>query len=54
LHGDTAKRLRYKAWRAAKRAMWVPLRTLIHEATQIGAGAEEIGKLLRRVGEHSP
>ena len=40
MHGDTAKRLRYKAWRAAKRAMWVPLRTLIHEATQIGAGAQ--------------
>lgn len=53
LHGDTAKRLRYKAWRAAKLAMWVPLRALIHEATRIGAGADEVGKLLRRVVEHS-
>lgn len=54
LLGDPAKHREYEAWRAAKLAMWIPLRAAIRGATALGAGAEEVGSLLRRfIGERS-
>lgn len=48
LHGHTEKRLRHEAARAAKLAMWAPLRTMVKEAARLERGAAEVAPLLRR------
>lgn len=42
LQSDLRKRLSYKAWRTAKHAFWVPLRTAIQGAAKLGLGAAEV------------
>ena len=55
LQSDLRKHLAYKAWRAAKHAFWLPLRTAIHGAVKLGLGAAEVqAQMAQFLGGSSP
>jgi hypothetical protein len=51
LEGDPVKLIGYKAWRAAKLAMWLPLREMIKEARRLDVGLDAVADSFRRLAE---